>query len=60
MPAYWVADVQGHRIIEHRTPQIINGVGSYVHVDSREHRDDIRLVLDGREVTAIPVAELLW
>ena len=60
VPAYWVADVQGHCIIEHRAPQIIDGVGSYARVQPRQREGEIRLVLDGREVAAIPVAELIW
>jgi len=60
VPAYWVADVQGHCIIEHRAPQITDGVGSYARVQPRQRRDEIRLALDGREVAVIPVSELIW
>jgi Uma2 family endonuclease len=60
VPAYWVADVQGHRIIEHTAPQIVGGVGSYARVQPRGLRDKIHLELDGREVAAILVADLIW
>jgi Putative restriction endonuclease len=60
VPNYWVVDVSNRRIVAHAGPQIIDGVGSYAHADSREHGDHIRLVLDGQEVAAIPVADLIW
>ena len=59
VPNYWVADVSNRQIIEHTAPQIVDGVGSYVHVQPRQRGEEIRLVLDGREVVAIPVAELI-
>jgi Uma2 family endonuclease len=60
VPNYWVADVQGHGIIEHRGPRIIDGVGSYAHVQPRPRSESIPLILDGQEVALIPVAELIW
>jgi Uma2 family endonuclease len=60
VPSYWVADVQGRRIIEHAGPQLNEGIGSYADVNFRKHGDEIRLTLDGREVATIPVAELIW
>jgi Uma2 family endonuclease len=60
VPAYWVADVQGHCIIEHTGPQIVDGVGSYARVQPRHRGDEIGLALDGREVAVIPVSELIW
>jgi hypothetical protein len=59
VPAYWVADVRGRRIVEHSGPQVVVGVGSYSHVQERQRGDKIRLVLDGSEVAPIPVAELI-
>jgi hypothetical protein len=59
VPNYWVADVGGRRIVEHSAPQVVDGVGRYSQVHERKPGDQIRLVLDGREVATIPVAELI-
>jgi hypothetical protein len=56
---YWVADVRNHRIIAHTGPEIIAGVGCYSRVSEHGLAEDIPLVLDGREVARLPVAELL-
>jgi Uma2 family endonuclease len=59
VPNYWVADVLGRRIIEHSALQVVDGVGRYSQVQERKRGDVIRLVLDGQEIAAIPVAELI-
>jgi Uma2 family endonuclease len=58
VPVYWVADVQGHRMIEHRGPKIVDGVGTYDSVKTYGQADAIDLILDGRPVGTIPIAEL--
>jgi hypothetical protein len=59
VPNYWVADVRGRRIIEHSGLQVVDDVGSYSLVEERKRGDEIRLVLDGREIAVIPVNELI-
>jgi Uma2 family endonuclease len=59
IPTYWVADVLGRRLIEHRGPRVVEGVGSYEQVRTLGRDDEVSLVLDGREVGPIPVRELL-
>jgi hypothetical protein len=54
-----VADVQGHRIIEHRRPQVLEGVGSYESVRFYGLKDVIVLDLDGRDPGPIPISEML-
>jgi hypothetical protein len=58
VPNYWVADVVGRRIVAHDRPQIIDGVGSYAHIQICNPGDEIRLVI-GRVAAAIPVAEMM-
>jgi hypothetical protein len=59
VPNYWVVDVRGRRVFEHSAPQVVDGVGGYSQVHERKPGDELRLVLDGQEVAAIPVAELI-
>ena len=59
VPVYWVADVFGGRIIEHRGPRDIEGVGSFAIVQPYDRDGEIPLVLAGREILRIPVRELL-
>ena len=59
VPCYWVADVFGGRIIEHRGPRVIEGVGSFAMVQPHDRDGEIPLVLAGREILRIPVRELL-
>jgi Uma2 family endonuclease len=60
VPNYWVVDVDGRRLVEHTDPQIVDGVGRYAKVEAHQRGQDVRLVLDGRELALIPVAELIW
>jgi hypothetical protein len=59
VPVYWVADVQGHRMIEHHGPQILDGVGTYASVKTYGQVDVIDLVLDGKSIVKIAIAEML-
>jgi Putative restriction endonuclease len=59
VPVYWVADVQGHRMIEHLGPQILDGVGTYASVKTYGQVDVIDLVLDGKSIVKIAIAEML-
>jgi hypothetical protein len=59
IPTYWVADVLGRKLVEHRGPRVVKRVASYEHVRTLGLEDDIPLILDGREVGPIPVRELL-
>jgi Uma2 family endonuclease len=59
IPTYWVADVLGRKLIEHRGPRVVEGVGSYEHVRTLGRDDEVSLTFDGREVGPIPVRELL-
>jgi Uma2 family endonuclease len=56
VPAYWVADAQGRRIIEHREPR--PGGGGYAVVTPHGFDGEIPLVIDGREIAGIPLREL--
>ncbi len=58
VPTYWVVDVFGGRIIEHRGPRAVEGVGSYAAVQPYGRDDVIPLVLEDREIARIPGLEL--
>ncbi len=59
VPAYWVADVRGRRILAHRLPRVEGGRGLYDSVEPYAPGQAVPLALDGREIAAIPVEELL-
>jgi len=59
VPAYWVADVKGHRVIAHQGPRVVDNRGEYALVESFGTGRDVPLVLDGVEVARIPVDEIL-
>lgn len=59
IPAYWVIDVSGRRILVHTEPRVVNGQGEYVRVQTFRAGDLIPLVLDGREVARIPFDDLM-
>jgi Uma2 family endonuclease len=59
IPAYWVADALGRKLVEHRGPRVVEGVGSYEHVRTLGRDEEVSLAFDGREVGPIPVRELL-
>ena len=59
VPAYWAVDVIARRIVEHRGPSTVAGVGTYGHVRPLLKGDEIPLILDDVLVGLIPVSELL-
>lgn len=59
IPAYWVADVHGRRVLAHAMPRVVNGRGEYARVDFVVPGTSLPLVLDGREVAAIPYEEVM-
>jgi Uma2 family endonuclease len=59
VPVYWVADIQGRRIIEHREPQIVDGIGNYASVKIYGHTDEIDVILDGQSIAKLPIAAML-
>lgn len=59
IPAYWVVDVPGRRILAHGEPRVVEGRGEYTHVATYRPGDALPLLLDGREVARIPVDEIL-
>jgi Uma2 family endonuclease len=59
VPVYWVADIQGRRMIEHREPQIVDGIRKYASVKIYGHTDEIDLILDGQSIAKIPIAGML-
>lgn len=59
IPAYWVVDVRGRRILAHAGPRIVDGRGEYARVETYRPGQDVPLVLDGREVARVPFDEML-
>lgn len=59
IPAYWVVDVAGGRILIHTEPRVAAGRGEYARVEVYRSGDSIPLVLDGQEVARIPFDDLL-
>jgi Uma2 family endonuclease len=59
VPVYWVADIQGRRMIEHREPQIVDGISIYASVKIYGHTDEIDLILDGQSTAKLPIAAML-
>lgn len=59
VPAYWVVDPVGLRVVEHTGPRVVDGVGSYENVRTLGRDGELRLILDGREAGVIPVRDLL-
>jgi hypothetical protein len=59
IPAYWVVDVPGRRILVHTEPRVIDGKDEYARVETYRPGQSLPLVLDGREVARIPFHELL-
>jgi Uma2 family endonuclease len=59
IPAYWVLDVLGRRILVHTEPRVVTGRGEYARVETYRQGQSLPLVLDGREVAVIPFDELL-
>jgi Uma2 family endonuclease len=60
IPAYWVVDVLGRRILAHSETGIDeSGRGLYARVETYLPGQSLPLVLDGREVALIPFDDLL-
>jgi hypothetical protein len=59
IPAYWVVDVSGRRILVHTEPRVVDGKGEYARVETYRPGQSLPLVLDGQEVALIPFDELL-
>jgi Uma2 family endonuclease len=59
IPAYWVVDVPGRRILVHTEPQVVDGKGEYARVATYRPGQSLPLALDGQEVALIPFDELL-
>jgi Uma2 family endonuclease len=59
IPVYWVVDVMGRRVVVHSDPRVVDGQGDYAQVTVHTAGAPIPLVLDGREVGAIPFDEIL-
>ncbi len=59
IPAYWVADVRGRRVLVHAEPRVTNGLGEYARVDFFVPGSNIPFVLDGREIAMIPYEEVM-
>jgi hypothetical protein len=59
IPAYWVVDVPGRRILVHSEPRIVDGRGEYARLDTYRPGQALPLILDRQEVARIPFDELL-
>jgi Uma2 family endonuclease len=59
IPAYWVVDVPGRRVLVHTEPRVVEGRGEYARVETYRAGQQIPLVLDAQEVARIPFDELL-
>jgi Uma2 family endonuclease len=59
VPAYWVIDVNGRQILEHRDPQTVDGGRRYATIRCAAPGEEIELILDGVSVARVPVAELI-
>lgn len=59
IPAYWVVDVLGRRLLAHSDPRIEEGRGLYARVETYQSGQSVPLVLDGQEVASIPFDEIL-
>ncbi len=59
IPVYWVADLQGRRLLAFSGPRVVDGRGEYEREAVYAAGEEIPLVLDGVEVARIPAAEIL-
>lgn len=60
IPAYWVIDVKGRRVLVHTEPRLGDGGrGEYGRVETFGPGQEIPIVLDGREVARVPFDDLL-
>lgn len=59
IPAYWVVDVPGRRVLVHTEPRTVEGRGEYTRIETYRAGEELPLVLDGREVARVPFNDLL-
>jgi Uma2 family endonuclease len=59
IPAYWVVDVPGRRVLVHTKPRVVDGRGEYARSETYRPGQSLPLVLDGKEVARISFDELL-
>ncbi|MFO0958612.1 MAG: Uma2 family endonuclease [Isosphaeraceae bacterium] len=59
IPAYWVVDVVGKRILAHSDPHVVDGRGTYARVETFLPGHELPLILDGQEVARIPFDDML-
>ncbi|CAN5840298.1 hypothetical protein BH23PLA1_BH23PLA1_20350 [soil metagenome] len=59
IPAYWVMDVLGRRIVAHTEPRLVEDRGVYARVETYGPGQSLPLMLDGLEVARIPFDEIL-
>ncbi len=59
IPAYWVVDVLGRRILVHAEPRVVAGRGAYARLETYGPGQTVPVVLDGQEVARIPYEDLL-
>lgn len=56
---YWLADLAGRRLVRHRLPAAHESGADYTQIDTHRSGDSLPVVLDGQEIGAIRVAEIL-
>lgn len=59
IPACWVADFTGRRIVVHTRPRIVDGRGGYEQVEIIEPGGSVALVLDDQEVARFAYEDLM-
>jgi Uma2 family endonuclease len=59
IPAYWVVDVLGRRLLTHSEPRSEQGRGLYARVETYQSGQSIPLILDGQTLASIPFDEIL-
>ncbi len=59
IPAYWVLDVLGRRIVAHTEPRVVEDRGVYARVETYGPGQEIPLMIAGREVARIPFDEIM-
>lgn len=59
IPAYWVVDVQGGRILVHTEPHVVDGRGEYARVEIYRPGQPLPLILGGHEIARVPFEKLL-
>ncbi len=59
IPAYWVVDVPGRRILIHTEPRVVDGRGEYARLETYRPGQSLPLVLDGHEAARIAFDDLI-